>query len=90
MPRSPPPESQSALNASPTLPRYTLRMRYVVLPLLLVLATPALADEPPHTGVAGSRSMPELSDILLAACAAGGIWFVRSRMRAKFRKAPKD
>ncbi|MES2988659.1 MAG: hypothetical protein V4808_12200 [Pseudomonadota bacterium] len=62
-------------------------MRYV-LPLLLI-ATPALADEPPHTGVAGSRSMPELSDILLAACAAGGLWFVRSRMRAKFRKAPK-
>ncbi len=63
-------------------------LRYA-LPLLL-LAAPALAeDEPPHTGVAGSRSMPELSDILLAACAAGGLWFVRSRMRARFRKAPR-
>ena len=62
-------------------------LRYT-LPLLL-LAAPALADEPPHTGVAGTRSMPELSDILLAACAAGGLWFVRSRMRTRFRKAPK-
>jgi hypothetical protein len=33
--------------------------------------------------------MPELSDILLAACAAGGLWFVRSRMRARFRKNPE-
>jgi hypothetical protein len=58
------------------------------LPLLL-LAAPALADEPPHTGVAGSRSMPEISDVMLFACAAAGVWFVRSRMRARFRKAPK-
>ena len=62
-------------------------LRYA-LPLLLI-AAPALADEPPHSGVAGSRSMPELSDILLAACAAAGLWFVRNRMRARFRKAPK-
>jgi hypothetical protein len=58
--------------------------------LLLFLAAPAFADEPPHTGVAGKRTMPEFSDIALFAVAAGGIWFVRSRMRARFRKAPKD
>ena len=65
-------------------------MLRLALPLLL-LASPALAaDEPPHTGRAGSRSMPEFSDLMLAACAAGGVWFVRSRMRARFRKLPKD
>ena len=59
--------------------------------LALLIAVPArAADEPPHTGVAGSRSMPELSDLALAAVAAGGIWFVRSRMRARFRRRPKD
>ena len=62
----------------------------LVLPLLLI-ASPALAaDEPPHTGIAGSRSMPEISDFLLFAVAAGGVWFVRRAMRARFRKAPKD
>jgi len=56
--------------------------------LLLMIATPALAaDEPAHTGVAGSRSMPELSDLALFGIAAAGVWFVRSRMRARFRKA---
>jgi hypothetical protein len=55
--------------------------------LLLLVATPALADEPAHTGVAGSRSMPELSDFALFAVAAGGVWFVRRAMRARFRKA---
>lgn len=60
--------------------------------LLLLLAAPAIAaDEPPHTGRAGTRSMPELSDLALAAVAAGGIWFVRRRLRARFRQArPKD
>jgi hypothetical protein len=62
-------------------------LRLVV--LLLLIAVPALA-EPPHTGVAGTRSMPELSDLLLFACAVAGVWFVRSRMRARFRKTPKD
>jgi len=61
------------------------------LALALLIAAPAYAaDEPPHTGVAGSRSMPEFSDLALAAVAAGGIWFVRSRMRARFRRRPKD
>ena len=58
--------------------------------LLLMLAAPALADEPAHTGVAGTRSMPELSDILLFVVAAAGIFIVRRAMRARFRKAPKD
>lgn len=67
-------------------------MRNALLPLLLLAAMPALAaEEPPHTGRAGSRSMPELSDLALAACAAGSIWFVRRQLRARFRKAaPKD
>lgn len=59
-----------------------------VVPLLLI-ATPALAAA--HSGVAGTRTMPELSDIALFACAAFGVWFVRSRLRARFRRdAPKD
>jgi hypothetical protein len=57
--------------------------------LFLLTATPALASAA-HTGEIGTRSMPELSDIALFLVAAGGIWFVRSRMRARFRKAPKD
>ena len=45
----------------------------------------------PHSGVAGTRSMPELSDLALFACAAFAVWFVRNRLRARFRgKAPKD
>jgi hypothetical protein len=55
--------------------------------LLLLITTPAFAaDEPAHTGHAGSRSMPETSDFLLFAVAAGGVWFVRRAMRARFRK----
>ncbi len=67
-------------------------MRNALLPLLLLAAMPALAaDEPPHTGRAGTRSMPELSDLALAACAVAGVWFVRSRLRTRFRKtAPRD
>ena len=57
------------------------------LPLLL-LASPAFAGA--HSGVAGSRSMPELSDIALFAVAAFGVWFVRRALRARFRRAPKD
>lgn len=58
----------------------------LLLPLLLAAAPALAADEPAHSGVAGSRSMPELSDLALAACAAGGIWFVRSRLRARYRR----
>ncbi|WP_025560148.1 hypothetical protein [Sphingomonas sp. UNC305MFCol5.2] len=57
---------------------------------VLLIATPAFAAAP-HSGVAGSRSMPELSDLALFACAAFAVWFVRNRLRARFRgKAPKD
>ena len=59
-------------------------------PLLLLLATPALADPAAHTGIAGHRSMPELSDIALFACAVFAVWIVRRRLRARFRRTPKD
>jgi hypothetical protein len=76
------------LNPSPTRRSYTRHMLRIV--LVLLIATPALAAAP-HSGVAGTRSMPELSDLALFACAAFGIWFVRSRLRARFRKdAAKD
>ncbi|MBO9714498.1 hypothetical protein [Sphingomonas sp.] len=58
--------------------------------LALLLAAPAIAEEPAHTGVAGHRSMPELSDLALAAIAAGGIWWVRRAMRARFRRSQED
>jgi hypothetical protein len=58
------------------------------LPFLLVAASPALAAA--HSGVAGSRSMPELSDIALFVVAALGVWFVRRALRARFRRMPKD
>jgi hypothetical protein len=61
-------------------------LRLVV--FLLLVAVPAFA-EPPHSGVAGTRSMPELSDLMLFACAAAGVWFVRNRLRARFRKPPQ-
>ncbi len=67
-------------------------MLRLALPLLLLAAPALAADEPPHTGRAGTRSMPELSDLALAACAVAGVWFVRRRLRARFRNenAPKD
>jgi hypothetical protein len=59
--------------------------------LLLLITTPALAA---HSGVAHPRTAPELSDVALFVMAAGGIWFVRRAMRARFAKrrehAPKD
>ncbi|OYY89280.1 MAG: hypothetical protein B7Y45_12885 [Sphingomonas sp. 28-66-16] len=60
--------------------------------LLLLVATPALADAP-HSGIAHPRTAPELSDIALFVMAAAGIWIVRRAMRARFAKrraAPKD
>jgi hypothetical protein len=58
--------------------------------LALLIAPPALAAAP-HSGVAGSRWMPELSDLALFVCAAFALWFVRSRLRARFRRdASKD
>lgn len=51
----------------------------------LLIATPTLAAAP-HSGVAGTRSMPEFSDLALFACAAFGVWFVRRQLRARFRR----
>jgi len=59
-------------------------MRYT-LPLLL-LATPAFASVPPHSGVIHTRSMPELSDIALFGMAVAGIWLARRALRKRFAK----
>ena len=63
-------------------------MRFA-LPLLLI-ATPAFAAVPPHSGVVHTRGMPELSDIALFAMAVGGVWLVRRALRKRFAKPPKD
>ena len=66
-------------------------MRYV-LPLLM-LASPAFATVPPHSGVIHTRSMPELSDIALFVMAVAGVWLVRRALRKRFAKpsdAPND
>ncbi len=60
------------------------------LPLALLLATPALAVTPAHTGVAKIRTGPELSDIALFVMAALGVWLVRRAMRARFAKTTRD
>ncbi|MFA5964062.1 MAG: hypothetical protein WC804_08605 [Sphingomonas sp.] len=60
------------------------------LPLALLLATPALAVTPAHTGVPKIRTGPELSDIALFVMAALGVWLVRRAMRARFAKRPTD
>ncbi len=57
------------------------------LPLLLLTTAPALAA---HSGAITRRSMPELSDLALAAMAAGGIWLAQRAMRRRARKTPKD
>jgi hypothetical protein len=59
-------------------------MRFA-LPLLL-LATPAFAQAPPHSGVIHTRSMPELSDIGLFAMAVGGVWLARRALRKRFKQ----
>lgn len=61
-------------------------MPYVA--FVLLVAAPALAA--PHSGAAGARTMPELSDLALFACAAAALWFVRSRLRARFRSRRED
>jgi len=55
--------------------------------LAMLIAAPALAAA--H-GADGARTMPELSDFALFACAAAGLWFVRRRLRARFRADRKD
>jgi hypothetical protein len=49
----------------------------------LLAAAPALAA---HSGDVSRRSMPELSDLALAAMAAGGIWLAQRAMRRRKRK----
>ena len=62
-------------------------MRFAL--ILLVIATPALANVPPHSGVIHTRSMPELSDIALFVMAVGGVWLVRRALRKRFAKTPE-
>ncbi len=54
--------------------------------LFFLLATPAFASVPPHSGVIHTRSMPELSDIALFAMAVAGVWLVRRALRKRFAK----
>jgi hypothetical protein len=58
-------------------------------PLALLIAAPAMAVTPAHTGVPKVRTGPELSDIALFVIAALGVWLVRRAMRARFAKRPK-
>lgn len=57
---------------------------------LLLIAAPVMAQPAPHSGVVGTRSMPELSDLALAACAAAGVWIARRALRARFRRTRED
>ncbi len=57
--------------------------------LFALVATPAFASVPPHSGVIHTRSMPELSDIALFAMAVGGVWLVRHLLRKRFAKLPE-
>lgn len=59
-------------------------MRYAL--ALFVLATPAFAAVPPHSGIIHTRSMPELSDIALFVMAVGGVWLARRALRKRFAK----
>ncbi len=50
--------------------------------ILLLTTAPALAA---HSGEIGRRTMPELSDLALAAMAAGGLWLAQRAMRRRAR-----
>lgn len=50
---------------------------------LFFCALPALAA---HSGTVTRRSMPELSDLALAAMAALGVWLARRALRRRARK----
>ncbi|WP_337846623.1 hypothetical protein [Sphingomonas sp.] len=52
------------------------------LPLLLLTTAPALAA---HSGEISRRTMPELSDLALAAMAAAGLWLAQRAMRRRAR-----
>jgi hypothetical protein len=53
------------------------------------IAAPALAYAP-HSGEAGNRTMPQLSDIALIVFAGVSIWAVRKAMRARMRRSRED
>lgn len=53
--------------------------------ILLLLATPALADNG-HSGVATARTGPELSDVALFLVAAFAVWLARRALRKRARK----
>ncbi len=52
-----------------------------MIPLLLAVASG-------HTGVARVRTGPEASDVALFLLAVLAVWFVRRRLRARFRDRP--
>jgi hypothetical protein len=60
---------------------YALRM-IRALPLILLTTAPAFAA---HSGEISRRTMPELSDLALAAMAAGGLWLAQRAMRRRAR-----
>lgn len=53
---------------------------------LILLAAPALAEDNGHSGTAGVRTGPELSDIALFAMAVVAVWYARRRLRARHAK----
>jgi hypothetical protein len=53
--------------------------------VFLLISTPALADNG-HSGVATSRTGPELSDIALFVAAAVAVWFTRRALRKRARR----
>lgn len=54
--------------------------------LALILLIVASVSAAPHSGATAGRTSPELSDIALFIMAAGGIWFVRRALRARFAR----
>lgn len=52
---------------------------------LLATAAPALAQDG-HSGVAGVRTGPELSDLALFVVAVLAVWFVRRSLRRRHGK----
>lgn len=54
---------------------------------LLFCAVPTFAA---HSGEITRRTMPELSDLALAAMAACGVWLAQRAMRRRARKSRED
>ncbi len=66
-------------------------MRFLLALPLLLIAAPALADDPPpHSGIIKERRAPELSDIALFVMAVGGVWMARRALRKRFAKTPEN